>query len=227
MSAVTLGVVLLTYNRLDYALKTLRALHENLVIASTINVHYHIASDGDSPEYFKALLKEFPKNARITLSNSMRGGYGKNYNLAMQSVHPNVEYALVLEDDWELVRKWRIEETINALSELGGGCVRLGYIGYTQPLRAQFVTSSSGGSGGDGHWLRLDPQSPEPHVFAGHPRLETVEWARNVGPWPENLNPGETEFAVAHNPKSRERVYWPIPLVTQELFAHIGTVRAY
>ena len=75
-------------------------------------------------------------------------------------------------------------------------------------------------------WLALDPDSPEPHVFAGHPRLELAEWERYVGPWPEGLAAGPTEFEVAHRREARMGVAWPIDLIkpTGDAFVHIGTV---
>jgi hypothetical protein len=75
----------------------------------------------------------------------------------------------------------------------------------------------------------LDGDSPEPHVFAGHPRLETVGYQRRVGEWPEGLLPGETEFSVAHYQWARMGVVWPMDLVkpSGDLFCHIGTIRSY
>jgi hypothetical protein len=75
----------------------------------------------------------------------------------------------------------------------------------------------------------LDPNSPEPHVFAGHPRLERVSYQREVGEWPTGMDPNETEFAVAHVRRARMGVAWPLGLDPREgygLFAHVGTLRA-
>lgn len=225
----TLAVVLLTYNRLEYAKRTLESLLESArFVSQNHKVLWHVASDGDSQEYLDGLVKGtlfecvYPED--VSQSNSHRGGYGKNYNVAMQTVHPIADWVLPLEDDWELMRGFCPDDIISDMRELDIGCARLGYIGYTQELRGRLVWGSK-----CGHWLMFDPASSEPHVFAGHPRIESREWSRNVGPWPEGKLPGETEFEVAHRWAARSRVAWPLDIVkpSGDLWAHIGTVRSY
>lgn len=217
-------LILLTYNRLEYAKKTLNSCLTNLKYSDELRVH--IASDGDDPDYIQK-LHELASNLLesdqlVTVTNSERGGYGKNYNLAMQVAHQVADIVLPMEDDWELVRELDLDELSVPLYS-GYGCVRMGYIGWTQPLRSEFVSINNK------HYLLFDPDSPEPHVFAGHPRLESVNWARNVGPWPEGLLPGATEFAVAQRKESRQGVVWPIYEITPagNAFVHIGAERSY
>lgn len=224
MTDYKLGVVLLTYGRLEYARRTLSSTLAGMMHESAVLVH--IASDGDSSEYIDTLCEVAGRHGNVgyvSQSNSQRGGYGANYNLAMQTVHAACEYVLALEDDWELRRSFHASRLIEEMEELGVGCARLGYLGYTQELKCSFA------SAGGHYWLRLDPDSPEPHVFAGHPRIEARWWARGVGPWPEGMLPGETEFAVAHRRAARENVGWPLSLVQPhgDLYAHIGTNRSY
>lgn len=224
---MTISVVLLTYNRLVYAKRTLVSAHKYLRLDGQ-NIHWHVASDGDAPEYLASLGALLSSECgiayeRITYSNSQRGGYGKNYNLAMQTVHLIDEWVLPLEDDWALLRELNVAPILRDMKALDIGCARLGYIGYTQELRGKLV------HGECGHWLVFDPDSSEPHVFAGHPRIEHVQWSRDVGPWLEGLNPGETEFEVAHRRAARRHVAWPLDLVKPhgDLFVHIGTNRSY
>lgn len=223
-----LCIVLLTYNRLEYAKITLESTLKNLRVNDDTKLHLHIASDGDNEDYVQELYDiayEYLDHNQITNSNSQRGGYGANYNLAMQTVHnlANIEFVLPLEDDWELVRLLDVTPILQVLRDRIFGCIRLGYIGYTQRLACNFVSHAGY------HWLSFDPASEEPHVFAGHPRIETVGWERSVGPWSEGLHPGQTEWEVAHRPASRIGVAWPISLVTPEgnAFAHIGAIRSY
>lgn len=216
-------ILLLTYNRYDYAEKTLITALEH-VKTKQHDLYVHIASDGDDDQYIEGLAQHvYASPYALTKSNSERGGYGANYNLATQTVHTYADYVLVLEDDWELKRDLDVDIFIGALRELEAGCMRLGYIGFTQPLRGEFASSHGR------HWLRLDPSSPEPHVFAGHPRLETVTWQRSVGPWPEGLEPGQTEFSVAHIAEARYGVIWPIQEVKPygDMFVHIGARRSW
>lgn len=216
-------IMLLTYARLDYAAATLSSALRHVKTTDLLSLH--IASDGDDDPYMTVLqniANDFDL-VSITTSNSERSGYGANYNLGTQVVHSFASHVLVLEDDWELTRDLDLDIVIGALDELNAGCCRLGYIGFTQPLRGEFAHAVGR------HWLRLDPSSAEPHVFAGHPRLETVAWERSVGPWPEGLQPGETEFAVAHIAESRYGVLWPIQEVNVrgDLFVHIGARRSW
>lgn len=221
-----IAIVLLTYNRLDYAETTLISTLANLKTLE--DLHVHIASDGDTEDYLDALrdiASKYVEPDRITVSNVGRLGYGASYNAATQVVHnlPGVEYVLPLEDDWELMRTLAIDPMISVLRDRIFGCVRMGYIGYTQQLRCSFVSHMGY------HYLALDPDSPEPHVFAGHPRIETVAWQRSVGEWPQELQPGQTEWEVAKRPAARQQVAWPISQINPEgdAFAHIGAVRSW
>lgn len=219
-----IAVVLLTYNRLEYAQRTLGEAMRYLETEEHEFV-WHVASDGDSDAYIDAVINRhhWGRSGRPSVTNSERGGYGKNFNLAMQVAHTECEYVLPLEDDWELTLPLNVDPIIEDMEGLHIGCARLGYIGYTQELRGTLR------HGKCGHWLQFDPESPEPHVFAGHPRIEARWWSREVEPWPEGLAPGETEFSVAHRKAARRYVAWPLDLVPPSggVFAHIGTVRSY
>lgn len=219
-----LRVILLTYNRFEYADITLRSLLERVSYSGKIYVH--IADDGTSEEYrqeLKSIAGGYKNVAGVSVSNAERGGYGKNYNLAMQHVHQDDEdIILPLEDDWRLLKELNVDEYLPVFETGDYGCVRLGYIGFTQDLFAKFVTI------GGKFYLHLLHDSPEPHVFAGHPRLESVAWERAVGPWPEGLLPGQTEFDVAHRIMARKGILWPCDIhPLGDLFAHIGTERSY
>lgn len=219
-----LAIVLLTYNRLDYAMITLGSTLKNLKTNEPI--HVHIASDGDDDTYVLTLRAQAESyGVNVTTSNVNRLGYGANYNAATQVVHnlAGCEYVLPLEDDWELTKPFDVDPIIDILSSRVFGCVRMGYVGYTQELKATFVSYNGL------HWLALDANSPEPHVFAGHPRIETVAWERAVGPWEEGLQPGQTEWNVAKREQARQQVAWPISLIPPEgnVFAHIGARRSY
>ncbi len=215
--------MLLTYDRLEYAERTLRSALENILYPGGLSVH--IADDGSGEQYQNRLLMLAGGYVNVhgtSVSDAQRSGYGTSYNLGLQVVHNFADIILPLEDDWDLPRPLDLEPLVMALQEGKFGCIRLGYIGFTQPLRAEFVEAAGL------KWLLLDPESAEPHVWAGHPRLETREWQRRLGPWPQgDYDPGTTEFMVAKRPESREGVVWPVDLVpTTGCFAHFGTVQA-
>lgn len=213
-------LMLLTYKRTDYAVTTLESIRKNLQYEGPFSIH--IADDGSDQSHRDAVLKiakDF--DCEVTITNSERRGYGANYNLATQVVHQRADYVLCVEDDWECIRPLVLMDYIPALKRFG--CVRLGYIGFTQEARGtlHYVNNSI--------WFRFYENSREPHVWAGHPRIETVEWQRSVGPWPELLEPGHTEYQVAIKPAARLGVVWPMQFIppSGNLFAHIGTERSY
>lgn len=213
---------LLTYNRLDYAKITIESFYKYV----TPKVHLHIADDGSDEAYRRKLI-DFARKVGapgITVSNSERGGYGANVNLATQTTHKMADYVLMLEDDWRLLRPLNLAEyaaDLDALSEVD--CIRLGYLSWTQPIWGKFEC------GPNYKYVIVDPNSPEPHVWAGHPRLERVSYQQQVGEWPLGMDPNQTEFAVTHVRRARYGVAWPLGLDARQgygLFAHVGTERA-
>lgn len=225
MSDKKLSIVLFTYTptlkhpRAKYAESTLRSALNKITYSGQISVH--IADDG-SPQKHRdnlfAIAGGYEKVKGVSVTNSERGGYGRSYNLATQVIHEHASVVLPLEDDWVLSRPVKIDSLVDALDNEHVSCIRLGYIGFTQLLRGIIITS------GAHTFLELDPLSPERHVFAGHPRLETVDYQRRVGPWPEGLDAGATEFEVAGRHSARMGVAWPLDL--DNVFHHIGSVQA-
>lgn len=219
-----LAIMLLTHAsdmkspRVRYAERTLKSTLDNLRFNGEISVH--IADDG-SPyrhqENLRKLAGGYDHVHSVGVTNAEGRGYGASYNLATQAVHPGTDFVLPLEDDWELTAPLDVTSYIEAL-QAGFNCVRLGYVGFTQPLEAVFCSIANN------IYLSFNPDSAEPHVWAGHPRLETVQFQRSVGPWPEGLDAGSTEFAVARRANARVRILWPFTY--RNLYAHIGTVQA-
>lgn len=217
-------LLLLTYARTLYATKTLRSTLDHVRYSGQLSVH--IADDGSDEAHRTALYDlagGYPNVVGVSVSNSERSGYGANFNLASQTVHLHTNLVLAVEDDWELTRELDLDALVKVLAtEPRISCIRLGYLSFTQQLRGEVLDV-------DGYkYLLFDPDSPEPHVFAGHPRLECVTYQRAVGPWPEGLAPGATEFSVCHRRTARTGVAWPLDLVAPRgnMFAHIGAVRS-
>lgn len=179
--------------------------------------------------------------ANITASNAGGNGYGASFNLASQTVHTVADYVLPVEDDWVLQRPLDTTAIVRML-ERGGvqskdewawavpppewfvaRSVRLGYLGLKWPLSGHVFKTD------EELWMALDPDSLEQNVQAGHPRIETVEYQRAVGPWAEGLNPGATELDWVQRPEARRGVVWPLSTVDVRgnVFGHIGAVSSY
>ena len=219
---IPLTILLLTYglgDRREYAYRTLHCALDLIRYDGPLFVH--IADDGSEPEHrsvLSAIAGGYAHVSGVSVTNAERGGYGRSFNLASQAIHPRGGLVLPLEDDWLLTRPLDVTALAPAF---GGGidCIRLGYLGWTQQLRGWLISAVGQ------VMMMIDPESPEPHVAAGHPRIETVEYQRRVGPWAEGLAPGMTEFDWCRRPEARIGVVWPLDLVAPrgDLFAHIGT----
>jgi hypothetical protein len=225
---ITIGMLTyapsIAHPRAEYARTTLESTLK-FIDPGDNTLQVHIADDGSDPQHIeilKGIASQYGYEATVT--NAERGGYGKSYNLMCQAVHSNSDLVLPLEDDWELTRPLKLEYLAKALDENPDiRSIRLGYLGITQPLVGT-VAFRSGMT-----YLLLDPNSPEPHVFCGHPRLETVEYQRDIGAWPEGLRAGETEWEVTHRWPARTGVAWPLDIglpASQDwgsIYAHIGS----
>ena len=224
-----LTIVILTYAssidspRATYAERALKAVLDRLTYSGQI--HVHVADDG-SPEKHRENLRQiaggYSHVVSIGTSNSEQSGYGASWNLATQQVHLTNGVVLPLEDDWELVHNLNVDGYVQALVDCSPviGCIRLGYLGYTQALRGELGVCAGR------QYLLFDPSSPERHVCSGHPRLETAGWERAVGPWPEGLDPGSTEHEWCGIPAARTGVAWPMDTPPGGWWVHIGTVQA-
>lgn len=217
-----IAIVLYTYERMECAEPVLRAALD--LTSYPVPVQVHIADDGSSEEYRRRLWEiaaGYPESKvrSVTISNAQRRGYGVSYNLACQATHSDNFAILALEDDWLLQRPLDLAPLVQTLIEEKARCIRMGYLGFTQELRGIVEESPAG------ILFRMHPTSPEPHVFAGHARLETVAFQQAVGEWPTGLMPGQTEWEVCQRHEARAGVVWPLELIrpSGDLFAHIGT----
>lgn len=207
-----LAYVLFTYAqsedgpRAQAAESTLRAFLDHVRYSGHLSVH--IADDGSPAahrERLHAIAGGYEQVHGVGVTNAERGGYGKSYNLATQAVHNYAEIVVPSEDDWRLTRDLDLDPLVRTLIEVDEiRCIRLGYIGWTQPLWGNIVSTPAG------TMLLFAPESRERHVFAGHVRIETRDFERDIGPWPEGIQAGATEFEVSGRWVSRSGVAWPL-----------------
>lgn len=216
--------------RAGFARKTLDSCLRNLVVdADRTSLRVHIAADKSGMDHIDDLMAIVRRHTGHLPTLSMTShGYGGSYNLANQTTHELSDYLLALEDDWELLRPLPIDPLMDAIGASGGviDCIRLGGLGWTNELHGGLVHYA------DQTFLLFAPDSTEVHVFAGGPRLETVEFEREVGEWPEDIGAGYTEMEVSNRPSARRGVVWPLDAginASQQrcnTFAHIGSVKA-
>lgn len=220
-----IAIVMFTHakpeERVVYAQRTFDSLSN---LRASEDIWFHLADDGSDQEFRDQMMEQAREvyGDRTSVTNSEGRGYGGSYNRASQSTHSHADILLPLEDDWEVCREFDLDPLAKVLREGHFNCIRMGYLGYTGILRATFRYH-------DGkHYLELDPDSPEKHVFAGGPRLETRDFERAVGEWPEGLGAGATELAVIGKSAARQGIAWPMSDIKPrgDLFLHIGTNKA-
>lgn len=230
--------------RVQYAQQCLTSLCRNLSFKEG-DLIWHIADDGSPPEHVAALIEIIRRYAGKdpTVSITEHLGYGGNMNLATQTIHSLAQMVMPIEEDWELVRKFDISDLVKAIArgryasdsittpEMARDrdqidCVRLGYLGWTNDINGRLVQTA-----GQTFFL-MDPDSPETHVFAGHPRIETVAFEKFVGAWPVGIKAGFTEMEICNRRNARMGVAWPLDAdinASQDycrLFAHVGETQA-
>jgi hypothetical protein len=211
--------------RTKYASQSLRSLLMQLTFRDG-ELAYHIADDGSPPEHIDELYGVFHDfKVQATVSQTDHLGYGGNFNLATQAIHKTTDLILPCEDDWELVRHFDLSDLAKTFNEKIR-CIRLGYLGWTDIVTGELIQSAGQ------TFMLFDPHSPEKHIWAGHPRLETVQYEQEVGPWPEGLQAGFTELEVGGRYEARKGVVWPLDAKVNasqdycSLFAHIGNEQA-
>jgi len=215
-------IVLLTYQRTDYALRTIAAA-AHLNYAGPLC--WYVADDGSDAAHVAAVQETLREHgASVVGMHCARRGYGGNANAAWAACDAITPLTFWLEDDWALRAPLDLTpyaRVLLARSEIG--MVRLGVLNLD-------VRGRTWGHDGRVYWL-LDR---EPHhegtpVFTGHPSLRHVRYRHAHGWYPEQLSPGETELHYAYRFRVSSHdtpgIVWPADLPATGVFGHIGTIK--
>jgi hypothetical protein len=209
-------VILQTFQRTEYALRTIAAARANLRYS---DLRWYVADDGSRPEHVEAVLGALP-DARY---HSARRGYGGNANAAWAVAESAL--CFFLEDDWELTQPLDLYPYACLLMECQEvGMVRLGLLNLD--LRGR-----TWGHGGRVWWkLDREPHHEGTPVFTGHPSLRHRRYLGAYGGYPEGLSPGDTELAYAYQFRQgtpdAPGIVWPADYPANGYFAHIGTIKS-
>ena len=218
-----LTVVLLTYKRTDYAVRTIQAVSARLQYP---NWGWYISDDGSD-----ALHHETVWEACIATDRPIVGhhngalSYGGGANAALDVAFRQGQLVLMLEDDWELTRPFDIWKYAAVLMERPDiGMVRTGYL--NTGLGATLISHS-----GSQYWILDDSESKHhsSHAFAGHPAIIHQRFFDSYGWYPERWQPGETELRMCWHVTSIEGpvIVWPAELGAAGPWAHIGGIQSY
>lgn len=211
-------IILLTYERTEYALRTVSSVRENLRYPS---LAWFVADDGSSPNHVEAITSRL-SGADLLGVWSQRDSYGRSANEGIRTARERGSLLFFLEDDWELSQPFDLWPYAVLLMERESvGMVRMGYLN-------EGVFGKTMGYQGQLYW-ELEDETP--YIFTGHPSLRHVRFHDHAGGYIEKLQPGETELAMAwsykQSPKPKPSIVWPCLLGQDGPFSHIGAVQSY
>lgn len=210
-------VILLTYQRTDYALATIRSARECLRYAGEI--WWYVADDGSRPEHVAAVLAALD-GTHVLGWHSERAGYGMNATKAWYMALQFNDVALFLEDDWIMRGETDVTPWVNTLVKHDDlAMIRLAHLAVG--LRCEIV-------GYDGrHYLSFDMGTNM--AFCGNPALRHRRARMAWGAYPAGLNPGDTELAYDAQVRASggPRIIAPVDIGGWGVFGHIGAVPSY
>jgi len=209
-------IILQTYKRTSYALRTIAAARELLHYDGPLR--WYVADDGSSIEHVASILGTLD-DATIGY-HSQRRGYGANANAAWDAAPSYLTFWL--EDDFVLREPLDLTPHAYTLMDCADvGMVRLGYI---HPLYLEPPVSFAGR---DYHTIPRDWPDTSFYAFTGHPSLRHARYRQAYGDYPTGLGPGDTELAYAYQYRvgNGPLIVWPEGYSSDGYFAHIGSVK--
>jgi len=210
-----LPIILLTYKRTEYVLRTINAFLNFAQFDG--DIVWIVADDGSHSDHVNAVVQEIPGDKKIW--RSKRCSYGANANWAWMRASTIGPVSFWLEDDWELKRPFDLTVYYDLLMNNSDvGMVRLGHM----PIDLTLHTV-----GFAGHmYARVDKVCN--YAFSGNPHLKHGRF-RQLGDYPEGRNPGETEIAYDYQVRqqSQPEIWWPLLIGDNPPFGHIGQVQSY
>ena len=232
MTLPPIVIILLTYQRTEYALRTVRAANAHLRYDG--EMRWYVADDGSHGKHVDDVLSTCfdtlqPYGSGLPSSflgrHSARRGYGGNANDAWRAVDGETPLTFWLEDDWVLESDLDLTPYARLLIERDEiGMVRLGHLNLD-------VRGRTWGHDGRVYWL-LDhaPHHEGTPVFTGHPSLRHRRYRECYGWYPEGRTPGDTELAYAYQfrvgPLEGPGIVWPVGYSQWGQFAHIGEIKS-
>lgn len=212
-------IILQTYARTAYALRTIRAVKANLSYPGGFK--WYVADDGSELSHVQQVTEEIGAD-NLAGSHSRRISYGACANEAQRFANVNgYDLTLWLEDDWELIQPLDLTPYAAVLEQQTDvGMVRLGRL----PPWLDCHTDAYDG------FIYLHFQNATPYAFSGNPSLRHRRFAECYGRYPKNEQPGETERiydSQIRATKNGVKIVRPVDLGTYGPWRHIGDVKSF
>lgn len=203
-----LAIVLLTYQRTECALRTIRGICDNLDYSKRA---WYVADDGSDSAHMEAILSELHSHNEELIgyhTHRFSPKTGIGWNKGLGACFQYSDYVLVMEDDWELSGgfdmnqdnhpglfnidpyicngKFNPSPYIEMLSERDDVCmVRLGGAAVDSTVR---IVGHAGH-----HYLHYLKQ--DAYAYSGNPHIRHARMMRSYGWYAEDeRNPGELEL---------------------------------
>lgn len=214
-----LTVILLTYERTEYAVQTVKSSVQFLRYP---DIRWFVCDDGSRPEHIDTIAQTlYDYGANYIGTYSEKHSYGRSANVGIQKALEQGQLMLFLEDDWTLSQPLDLWVHAALLMENPDvGMVRLGYLnagveGETFGFRDRL------------YWKLK--RSTTPHNFTGHPSLRHWRFHEHHGMYPERLQPGETELGMGwqYYTSSGPDIVWPAEFGMYGPYGHIGALQSY
>lgn len=211
------AVVLLTFERTDYALRTIESARQNLLYGRPF--YWIIADDGSTPRHFDAVCAAVEGETHSVFTGKQ--GYGRMANQAIRIAEENgCPITFWLEDDWRTERPFDITPYAQLLTQHDDiGMVRLGHLPVG--LEAESI-------GRDGR-MYLEIKKTRQYCYSGNPHLKHRRFFEHYGMFPEDRNPGDTEIFYDFVVREHDgpKVIWPLAIGDTFPFGHIGMEKSY
>lgn len=211
-------IVLSTYQRTDYALRTIRAAKARLTYPG--GLRWYVADDGSEPYHVKMLKAEVGDD--LAGWHSERISYGAGLNRALAFARGLTPLTLWLEDDWELRAPLDLAPYATLLTQDESvGMIRLGHwVGGLEKRDERY----------DGRtYCNILPTRA--YIFSGNPRIAHQRFHEAYGEFPENEQPGETERIFDSYMRFRHpytvKVLWDTTLGIGSVWNHIGDRKSF
>ena len=223
MTLPPIVVILQTWQRTAYALRTIAAAAEHMRYDAPLV--WYVADDGSDTAHIEQVYTAVRATHWSVLGmHSERRGYGGNSNAAWNRADYISPLTFWLEDDWELRAPLDLTPYAKLLIERAEiGMVRLGLLNVD-------VRGRTWAHDGRLYWtLDREPHHEGTPVFTGHPSLRHVRYRQAHGYYPEGLLPGDTELMYALNYRrsapNTPGILWPADLPAGGVFGHIGETK--
>lgn len=226
-----LSIAVVTYKRLDAAIRTVESTCKNLIYPQELRSWY-VGDDGSPKKDHAKVLKtiqDFGETFIGMHSERLRNPgeedtyfAGKGWNKALGISHQNSDFVLWLEDDWELEEPLDLVPYVKLLQEredVGLVTFRILSVG------CDVITA-----GHDGHHY-LEYKRTTQYAYSGNPQLRHARMVRHYGWFAENVNPGGIELAyddkyrldVTNGPK----IWRPAEIDPWGAWHHIGQEKSW